>query len=197
MQIFYKKQPVQIEVEKILSAADIPAEYEQRERSRFEGRQLLGSALPPLDYGAYDLTFNLAKEIAVGVIASAVWDAIKAIYHYLKTSTDLYEQTLVIQTDQYWENKKANIFFVFSTKLEERELNEGIKKIPELRTKMLELLQLADVSSDFGFRYQIGRWWLEKPYHERMEKFYQRKLFWFLFGCLSGLIAIILVFHFI
>ena len=189
MEIAYKREEVKKEIQKLLESENVSVKYSQYLVSRFDGPILFGNIFPPMDFGFYDLTFNITKDVAIGIAGNAIWDLIKKSFVLLKSKAAANkEEKLVIQTDEYYASRKANVYFIFSSNLPEQEIFEGIEKIPDIRTKVLNLLDSAHLfSSDLGFEYRENRWWLETPRHYQKDKtFFKSRFFIFFVGIFFG-----------
>lgn len=173
MEIFYNRKEIINEIKNIISSDGFSAEYVFKEDSEKIIEKLEKYGLPParapiggvppegwIDFGKHVINFILSEDIAKGILSAAIWETIKKVFVHLKKNKKDNNDILSIVTDEYESSRfQKSIYFVFYAHQSEEEITRGVKQIPEVRQRLFNLLEIADINKDsLRLTYYNSRW---------------------------------------
>lgn len=176
MKIFYNNQDYQNELEKITKETQLKTELEYRIPAKQAIEEFLktkepwfigGGPLPEgwVDIGKYAISFVFSAPVAQGIVGTAIWEALKKCYMLLKHKRNISQketEQLVVITDQYGLNGVfKTIYFVLNADLEEAAFEDAIRKLPEVRKRLLAFLEVANITvgtDTIELNYTFSRW---------------------------------------
>lgn len=196
MKIIYNDPELKTELEKIREETKIEIELEHRISAEQSLREFIkkykgppvGFAPPPglVDLGKYAISFVFSEPVAQGIIGTAIWEAMKKSYELLRRKKEKPEKEkreLVVLTDQCGVNGAcATIYFIISSDAEEVAFEEAIRKIPEVRARLLSLLDIVSINPtiELNYNYFLSKWELPifistyNPEQQKKYGFFQR-----------------------
>lgn len=173
MKIFYNRKEIITEVKNIISSDGFSAGFvfkedseriiEKLEKYDFPPARAPMGGVPPegwIDFGKHVISFIISEDIAKGILSAAIWETIKKVFTYLKKNKKDNNDTVSIVTDEYESSKfQKSIYFVFYAYQSEEEIARGVEQIAEVRQRLFNFLEIADIKKDsLRLTYYNNRW---------------------------------------